>query len=83
MVGFPYSTYLVHVPLVLASVLLPGGIVPIGILLVCVPPVAIVLGWLFHETVAGPCMRLGQRLATCVIRRPITALIEVTQPTVG
>lgn len=75
-----YSLYLVHVPLILASVLLLDGVLPIGVVLVCVPPVAIILGWLFHETVAEPCVRLGQRLALRTTRHLTTTSVELTQP---
>ena len=67
-----YSVYLVHVPLLLTVVLLLHGRVPLVALLVCLPPAAIALGWLFHVAIADPCARLGQRLATRLRhRRPL------------
>jgi peptidoglycan/LPS O-acetylase OafA/YrhL len=58
-----YSLYLVHVPLLLTAVLLLQDIVPMPVVLVCVPPTAVALGWLFHLAVAEPSAALGQRLA--------------------
>ena len=78
-----YSLYLVHVPLILAAVLLLDGVVPIPLVLLCVPPVAIVLGWLFHETIAEPCVRLGQRLAARVARHRADARVALAPPVAG
>ncbi len=67
-----YSVYLVHVPMLLAAVLLLHGRVPMAVLLVCAPPAAVALGWLFHVGIADPCARLGQRLASRGrVRRPM------------
>lgn len=74
-----YSLYLVHVPLLLTAVMLMHR-VPILPLLICIPPAAILLGWLFHVTVAEPCARLGQRLAARFSRRRVRG--HVLQPAV-
>ena len=65
-----YSLYLVHVPLLLTAVMLMHR-APILPLLICIPPAAILLGWLFQITVAEPCARLGQRLSRRFSRRPV------------
>ncbi len=57
-----YSVYLVHVPLLLTAVLLQGRI-PMLLILLCVPPAAVAVGWLFHVTVAEPSAQLGVHLA--------------------
>lgn len=73
-----YSVYLVHVPLLLAAVLLLlHGRVPMAALLACVPPAAVALGWLFHATVAEPCAQLGQRLATRMRHRRPALLVPL------
>ena len=58
-----YSVYLVHVPLLLAAVMLLQGRVAMLPVLLCIPPAAVALGWLFHATVAQPAAQLGIRLA--------------------
>ena len=57
-----YSLYLVHVPLLLAAVSLLHEFVSIPLILLCIPPVSIALGWLFHLAIAEPSIALGQRL---------------------
>ncbi len=57
-----YSLYLVHVPFLLAAVLLLHEFMPIPLILVGVVPISVVLGWLFHLTIAEPSIALGQRL---------------------
>lgn len=57
-----YSLYLVHVPFLLAAVLLLHEFVPIPLILVGVVPISVVLGWLFHLAIAEPSIALGQRL---------------------
>ncbi len=66
-----YSLYLVHVPLLLAALLLLQGIVPPLVILFAVPPVAVLLGWAFHHAVAQPCVRLGQQIAARFAARPV------------
>jgi peptidoglycan/LPS O-acetylase OafA/YrhL len=73
-----YSLYLVHVPLLLTAVILTQGIVPMFVVLLCVPPASILLGWLFHETVAQPCVRWGQSIATRLDRPRRPAVMEAT-----
>ena len=58
-----YSLYLVHVPLLLAAVIVLHDALPIWAILLAVPPASLLLGWLFHVVVAEPCVRLGHRLA--------------------
>ena len=72
-----YSVYLVHVPLLLAAVLTLHGRVPMAVVLVCVPPASIALGWLFQAMVVDPCARLGQRLASR-LRHRRTALNDTS-----
>ncbi len=64
-----YSLYLVHVPLLLASVILLHGILPTGVIPVGVVPASILLAWLFNGAVAAPSVRLGQRLAGAWLAR--------------
>jgi len=58
-----YSIYLVHVPLLLTAVLLLQGRVPMPLILLCVPPTAVAVGWLFQVTVTEPSAQLGAHLA--------------------
>lgn len=71
-----YSLYLVHVPLLLTAVLLLQDIVPMPVVLVCIPPAAVVLGWLFHLAVAEPSAALGQRLAKRLSRSAPQRLLK-------
>jgi peptidoglycan/LPS O-acetylase OafA/YrhL len=58
-----YSVYLVHVPLLMAALILTHGLVPPLAVLVTVPPLSILLGWAFDKAIAGPSAHLGQQLA--------------------
>ncbi len=71
-----YSLYLVHVPLLLTAVLLLQDIVPMPVVLACVPPAAVALGWLFHLAVAEPSAALGQRLAKRMGRSESRQLLQ-------
>ncbi len=73
-----YSVYLVHIPLLLTFMMLLQRVLPLWAMLIIVPPVSIVTGWLFHETIAEPCARIGQRLTTQRRARPI-ATTEANQ----
>ena len=56
-----YSLYLVHVPMILCLVALLHS-APLWLLLIVVPPSAILVGWLFDITISKPCAALGLRL---------------------
>lgn len=58
-----YSLYLVHVPLLLAAVILLHNIMPMAAILIAVPFASLLVGWGFHEWVAEPCARLGKQLS--------------------
>jgi peptidoglycan/LPS O-acetylase OafA/YrhL len=58
-----YSLYLIHVPLLLASVILLHAFLPIPVILVAVAIASLPLGWAFHELIAEPSTQLGKRLA--------------------
>lgn len=58
-----YSLYLVHVPLLLTSVILLRDYIPMPLILVAVPFVALLVAWVFHELIAEPSVRLGAWLA--------------------
>ena len=58
-----YSLYLVHVPLLLASLLLLDGIVPPIYTLLATPFAAIGVAWIFDILIAKPSVTLGKRLA--------------------
>ena len=57
-----YSLYLVHVPLLLAALILLHGVVPVWAVLLAVPPASILAAWAFDHWVAKPCVRLGQAI---------------------
>jgi len=58
-----YSLYLVHVPLLFTALILLHRFVPVWVILVCVPPTALVTGWLFHRFIAIPSVEIGRRLS--------------------
>ena len=58
-----YSLYLVHVPLLLAALILLRAVLPAWVILTGVVPVSILLAWVFDRVVTKPSVRLGQRLA--------------------
>jgi peptidoglycan/LPS O-acetylase OafA/YrhL len=58
-----YSLYLVHVPLLLASIILLHAFLPIPLILIAVAITSLPLGWAFHELIAEPCTQFGKRLA--------------------
>ena len=58
-----YSVYLVHVPLILASVILLQTAFPEIPLLLFIPPLAVAVGWLFHVAIAEPAAQLGHSIA--------------------
>lgn len=57
-----YSLYLVHVPLLHATILLTSPTVPLWVTLPIVPFASLLVGWAFHVAVADPAARLGARL---------------------
>ncbi len=65
-----YSLYLVHVPLLLACLILLHDMLPVWAILAGVVPASIVLAWVFQRVVAAPSIRLGQRLAAARIGKP-------------
>lgn len=71
-----YSLYLIHVPLLLASLLLLDGVVPQIVTLLTVPFVSIGVAWLFHVWIAMPSVTLGKTLAERAVRprRPVAAM---------
>lgn len=58
-----YSLYLVHVPLLLAVVILLHDYVPVAAILLAVPFASLLVAWLFNDFVAEPSARLGKSLA--------------------
>lgn len=58
-----YSLYLVHVPLILAAVLVLHDVLPHAVILCGAAFAALPVAWAFHVLVAEPSVRLGQRLA--------------------
>lgn len=74
-----YSLYLVHVPLLLTSVILLREVLPLWVIQVSVPPLALLLGWLFHSAIADPAVRVGQMLTAsrAVARRLRPASVPV------
>ena len=63
-----YSLYLVHVPLLMAAVLLLDGKVPLVVTLVLTPFVATAVAYVFDVLIARPSVTLGKRLAGLVER---------------
>ncbi len=61
-----YSLYLVHVPLLMAAVLLLNGKVPVVVTLVLTPFVAVGVACVFDLLIARPSVNLGKRLADMV-----------------
>ena len=74
-----YSLYLVHVPLLLTAVILLRELLPMWLILVAVPFVALPVAWVFHELVAEPCVRLGTWLATNWRTLRVTRLLTVNK----
>lgn len=64
-----YSLYLVHVPILLAAIILLQSVDSIRWVPVAVPVVAIAAGWLFNRTIAEPSVALGQRLSRMSLKR--------------
>ena len=58
-----YSLYLVHVPLILAALILLHAVLPVWLILAGAIPASILVAWAFDRVVAKPSVRLGQRLA--------------------
>jgi peptidoglycan/LPS O-acetylase OafA/YrhL len=58
-----YSLYLVHVPLLIATVRLSYGVLPLWAAVLGVIPLALVCADGVHRAVEAPSMRLGRRLA--------------------
>ena len=57
-----YSLYLIHLPVLLSAVYLLHRIVPIGVILLGVPPAALVTAWIFNRLVEDPAAQLGRWL---------------------
>ena len=58
-----YSLYLVHVPLILAALILLHAVLPAWVILAGAIPASLLVAWAFDRVVAKPSVRLGQRLA--------------------
>lgn len=58
-----FSLYLIHVPLLLASIILLHAYVPMAVILIGVMIASIALAWLFNAWVVEPSARLGKVLA--------------------
>jgi peptidoglycan/LPS O-acetylase OafA/YrhL len=57
-----YSLYLIHVPLLIASVHITDGILPTWITVLGVIPLSLACGGLMHRLVEEPSIRLGRHL---------------------
>lgn len=66
-----YSLYLVHVPMVMTMVHLLGDHLPLVLVLGLVPPVSLLVAYLFHRLVEDPSTELGRRLAQRVSALPL------------
>lgn len=76
-----YSLYLVHVPLLLAALILLHAVLPSWAILAGVVPSAILLAWLFNHVVARPSAWLGQSLAKAYVAKSTRAsyIVHVTE----
>lgn len=68
-----YSLYLVHVPLLVATVYLTHRWMPLWLVPVCVIPMSLAAAEVAYRTVEAPSIRLGRRLAGLVRARPQAA----------
>jgi peptidoglycan/LPS O-acetylase OafA/YrhL len=75
-----YSLYLIHVPVVMAIVILCGGKVPLWACL-SVIPVSIGLGQMFHLYVELPSVALAQKMTSFERKRTMVAVESKSFPT--
>jgi peptidoglycan/LPS O-acetylase OafA/YrhL len=68
-----YSLYLIHVPVVMAIVVLCGGKVPLWACLAVIP-VSIGLGQIFHLYVELPSVALAQKMTSFERKRAMIAV---------
>ena len=73
-----YSLYLIHLPVLLSAVYLLHPFLPIGVVLIGVPPTAVAVAWIFNRLVEDPSAELGRRIAARM--RPVS-LAAVIPPT--
>ena len=65
-----YSLYLIHLPVLLSAVYLLHPFLPIGVILIGVPPTAVAVAWIFNRLVEDPAAELGRRIAARL--RPVS-----------
>ena len=70
-----YSLYLIHLPVLLSAVYLLLPILPIGAILVGVPPAALAAAWIFNRLVEDPAGELGRRIAARLRPAGLAAMV--------
>lgn len=58
-----YSLYLIHLPVLLSAVYLLHPVLPMGVILVSVPPASLMAAWIFNRLIEDPSAELGRKLA--------------------